>query len=131
MPKASRVHGPEGDVSIGTALSIAADLFGLLWTTLSELVGSAATATLLRRSVKGVTSRRIELEGFLIRRVGLEYRYVLPPGWTDFSEATLETLRAVIAELCPILTEMTGPVALLHLRNVPAFRDAEITFVRS
>jgi len=97
-----------------------ATLFELLWTALADLLGSAATATLLRRSVKRAASRVPELADLTIKREGLEYCYVLPPAWKERTNDTaLSELREIARELGPLLVELTGPVVIQRLRGIP------------
>ena len=96
-----------------------ATLFELMWTALVDLLGSAATATLLRRSVKRATSRVPELANLTIKREGLEYCYVLPPAWKERTNGTgLSGLHEVARELEPLLVELTGPVVIQRLRGI-------------
>jgi hypothetical protein len=95
-----------------------ARLFGVLWETLNDIMGSAATATLVRRAVKHASSRSPGLEGLAITRERFEYRYALPESWNGESEVGLSALQGLTRELQPLLTELTGPVVLHRLRNV-------------
>lgn len=95
--------------------STPADLFQLLWDSLTDVLGSAATATLLRRSLK-----RAALQGVEITRDHFEYRYVLPPTWSEGGEEAVGALRALGTELKPLLEELTGPVVLRRLESIPA-----------
>ena len=106
----------------------AAELFDLLWATLSDLLGSAAAATLLRRGTKSLLVHRPELDGLLITRDGLEYRYVTPDSWRVFSEETLSALRDLARELSPILLDLTGVVVAHRLDNIDQFRRNDIRF---
>ena len=67
------------------------------------------------------------LTGFEIRREGLDYRYVLPPRWTEKNPDALEALRFLLCEeLVPLLEELTGPVVIRKLRQVPELRASAI-----
>src|SRR5688572_27423237 len=46
----------------------AAELFGLLWDTMADVLGTAATATLLRRALKRAGARSADLGGVAIDR---------------------------------------------------------------
>jgi len=105
----------------------AGQLLDLLWTTLSDLLGSAATATLLRRSKKALPADR-ELAGLQINRSGLEYTYVIPPEWRVESEESLAALRELVNVLSPILRELTGSAVIRYLDNHPEFRANGILF---
>ncbi len=120
----------------------AADLFGLLWRSLSDLLGSATTATLLRRS-KNAVARRMPVVGntgelealaqlgeLTIERDGLEYRYALPPEWSQSASHGIAVMHALVDELRPLLMELTGAMILEQLDRVAAFRANGIVFSR-
>ena len=92
----------------------AAALFNLLWLALSDLLGTAATATLIRRSIKRAAVRAPELLTIAVSRERFEYRCALPPGWNH-----AQGLRELARELGPLLFELTGPVVIQRLRGIP------------
>jgi hypothetical protein len=99
----------------------ATELFGVLWESMADILGTAATATLLRRAARRAASPEAGLSALTIGQQGLTYRYVLPDTWTEPQYAlALGELKALTAELEPLLTEMTGPVVLRRLARVPA-----------
>ncbi|MFL5307786.1 MAG: hypothetical protein ACJ8F1_21385 [Polyangia bacterium] len=112
------------------APTTAAELFGLLWRSLSDLLGSATTATLLRRSKNAVVRRLPAAGELVIDREGLEYRYTLPPSWSQPAGDGMEVICAVVDELRPLLMELTGATILDRLDQVPGFRDNGIVFSR-
>ena len=59
----------------------AAELFDLLWESLADILGTAATATLLRRAIKRAASHTAWSEPPVVTRNGLEYEYRLPETW--------------------------------------------------
>jgi len=61
----------------------AAELFELLWETLADVLGTAATATLLRRSIKQAAARTAWTEPVIVARDGLDYTYRLPEAWNS------------------------------------------------
>lgn len=97
----------------------ASELFVLLWNALTEMMGSPAAATLIRRAAKRARSSSARLEGFSISMVRFDYQYTLPASWAGTSEDSLDALRALTSELQPILAELTGPVVLRRLRGIP------------
>ena len=103
------------------------DLFGLVWTTLADIMGTAATATLLRRAAREAALEEPELQQVVIRREGLQYRYELPEAWhrTQQSHAVM-ALRALLRELGPILVELTGSVVVTRLAQLEPLRDAGV-----
>ena len=116
--------GPSG-AAAGAGLSIAA-LFTLLWDALADVVGTAATATLLRRAARRAAPRCPELAELAISREKLEYRYTLPPAWAGGAEGTPLALRELVAELRPLLVELTGPVVIRRLERIPELRKRGI-----
>lgn len=108
----------------------AGDLFGLLWRSLSDLLGSALTATLLRRSKNAVARRLTSAGDVTIDRDGLEYRYTLPPSWSQPASDGREVLLALVDELRPLLMELTGAMLLEQLDRVAGFRENGIVFAR-
>src|SRR5213595_3395814 len=94
----------------------AAELFDLLWESLADVLGTAASATLLRRAIKGAASRIPPRELVTVVRAGLDYKYHFPETWNQpGNEEALRALRAVAAELRVLLIELTGPVVVRRL----------------
>lgn len=105
-----------------------ATLFTLLWDALADLLGTAATATLLRRAANRATPRNPELAELGIVRDNLEYKYTLPPAWNDGTKSMQHALRHLIAELLPLLVELTGPIVVTRLAQIPELRACGIAF---
>jgi hypothetical protein len=103
-----------------------ATLFTLLWDALADLLGCAAAATLLRRAAGRATADNPELAEVAIVRVNLQYRYTLPPTWRDATAGTGRALRGLVGELLPLLVELTGPVVVSHLAQIPELRERGI-----
>jgi hypothetical protein len=107
----------------------AADLFDLLWESLADVLGSAATATLLRRAIKQAASQTSWSELVVVIRNGLDYEYRLPETWKQSgNEKALGALRVVAAELRVLLVELTGPVVVRRLGRLAPFREQGINF---
>jgi len=107
-------HGRPSDPAAG--LSTAA-LFTMLWESLADVLGTAATATLLKRAARRAAARSPELAELVIHRNGLLHVYTVPDAWNQNSEGAPPALRELVAELRPILTEMTGQVVIRHLEQ--------------
>lgn len=102
-----------------------AALFARLWDTSAAVIGLSATAVLVRRATGRAVGLSPGLAGIAVERLGLGYRYRLPPSWSDPGDrAGAEALRALLEELGPLLAEMTGPVVLRRLAAEPALRAA-------
>jgi hypothetical protein len=107
----------------------AAELFGLLWETVADVLGTAATATLLRRSIKQVAARTAWSEPVIVARNGLDYTYRLPEAWKQpANDEAVDVLRIVAGELRVLLIELTGPVVVARLGQLAALRKWGIDF---
>ena len=107
----------------------AAELFELLWESLADMLGTAATATLVRRAVKRVALQSSWSESVVVTRKGLEYEHCLPEAWKQpGNEEAVGALRLVAAELRVLLVELTGPVVVGRLGRLAAFRKSGINF---
>lgn len=93
-------------------------LFGTLWDALTELMGSAACATLLRRAAKRASAKAPDLARLTIARDRFEYRYAVPASWQ--SDDSTHAFCELVRELRPLLIELTGQVVVRRLRAIPA-----------
>jgi hypothetical protein len=92
-------------------------------------VGTAATATLLRRAIKRAASQTSSPEPITVARNGLDYEYRLPETWKQpGNEEAIGRLRVVAAELRLLLVELTGPVVVRRLGRLAPFRKLGIDF---
>ena len=99
--------------------STPSEIFDVLWTALIEILGSPATASLLRRSAKRQLEDFPELGKLAITRKGFEYAYDVPPDWKHTNERSNAALQALVQDLCSLLFELTGPVVLRRLEALP------------
>ena len=107
----------------------AAELFDLLWGTLADVLGTAATATLLRRAIKRGAARTAWSEPVVVARNGLDYTYRLPEAWKQpGNDRAVDALRIVAAELKVLLIELTGPVVVARLGHLAPLRKWGIDF---
>lgn len=104
----------------------AAELFQRLWGEVADLVGTAATAALLRRALKHASARQPELAVVVLRREGLEYAWGFPSAWHDPERRdALEALKLLVNdELHPLFRELTGPVIARRLAQSPELVEA-------
>lgn len=118
-------QGNSGDTEAGALAGVApAELLGLLWANMTEVLGNAATATLLRRAAPGAPA----LAGVAIHRTAFDYQYSLPNAWEEKgNEHALRGLRSLCQELRLLLVEMTGPVMVRRLERIPALRQLGMT----
>jgi len=96
-----------------------ASLFTILWDALADLLGTAATATLVRRATQRAARRCPELGELVITRTSLQYSYNLPAAWKDRACDPPLALRELASELRPLLFDLTGTVVLKHLERIP------------
>ena len=107
----------------------AAELFDLLWESLADVLGTAATATLLRRAIKAAASKTSWSESVTVGRKGLDYEYVLPEAWKQpGNEEAVGALRVVAGELRVLLVELTGAVVVERLGRLAPLRKSGIDF---
>lgn len=106
----------------------AAHLFELVWETIADVIGTAATATLMRRSAKRASDRGHALAAVTITREGFDYRYSTPPDWQLGGGGAVVALRELARELSPLLIELTGPVLIRRLGAVGDLQRCQILF---
>jgi hypothetical protein len=109
---------PHGGLSPG-------ELFTVLWEALADVLGTAAAATLLRRSAKRAEPRWPELSGLAFTRERLEHRYAVPAAWKDAATPP-RALCALVQELWALLVDLTGPVVVDRLAQIPELRDRNV-----
>lgn len=108
---------------------VAAVLFDRLWHELVGLIGTSATAALLRRALKRASARVPQVAAPIVKREGLEYAYSVPPSWSTPSDPdAVRQLRDLVREdLYPLFQELTGFVITDRLARVPELVNAGIT----
>jgi len=108
----------DGDASVGLSGAV---LFSILWAELVELIGTAATAAVLRRAIHRALPRRPELSSLVIKRVDDQYGYAVPACFAPPSGPP-PALCEIGGELRVLLEELMGQVALRQLDRVPELR---------
>lgn len=104
----------------------AADLFDVVWVTLVDVIGPTAAAALLERSVRRAAVTHAELRQLTITRQEFEYAYTLPESWSRIGPDAEAALRRLLEELWPLLLELTGPVVVRRLRDVPLLQQCGV-----
>jgi hypothetical protein len=104
----------------------AASLFALIWDTLCDVMGSAATATVVRRSQRVALLGHAATAAIGVSRTGLDYAYRVPESWNVPGEVALDELRAFLTALVILLRELTGTIVIRRLKAVPQFRDMHL-----
>ncbi len=97
----------------------AADVFVLLWNTLSNILGTTATATLIARALKGAMPSTPALAEVSIATRRFTYHYQLPHSWRAPDNAdALAAVNRLLEELVPLLTALTGQVVVRQLARL-------------
>jgi hypothetical protein len=106
----------------GPEAGSAAALFVLLWDTVANVLGTAATATLIARALKRALPSTPALGGMTITTRKFTYEYGLPDDWRapDNAEAAAAFDR-LLRELVPLLTALTGRVVVRQLARLEPF----------
>jgi hypothetical protein len=103
----------------------AAQVFAVLWEELADVLGTAATATLVRRAVRDAGLDRPGPPPVVVNPTPLSYEYCVPDAWRDAGDPeALASLQAVAGQLAGLLRELTGDVVLRRLARAPVLRDA-------
>jgi hypothetical protein len=116
------VLSSQPDADSGDAASAeltTSDLFSVLWLALADILGTAATATLLRRALRAAAPRWPVLAQLSITRESFEYGYSVPAAWKDATAESSGALCALVSELCELLVDLTGAVVVNRLRQIP------------
>src|SRR5437867_8614690 len=121
-PKADKAHSRYDQNAIS-----AAELFDLLWESLADVLGTVATATLLRRAIKRAACHPSWSEPVVVARKGVDYEYLLPEPWKQGgNDEAVSALRVVAAELRALLVELTGSIVVTRLARLAPFRKSGI-----
>lgn len=99
------------------------DVFTGLRECLVDVVGTAATATFLRRAARRASVLRPELATIAITKGELDYEYALPASWMTTRDG-LPALAVLSGELQLLLHALTGDVLVRRLRAVPLLFEA-------
>ena len=103
-----------------------AALFKLLWDSVADILGTPATATLVRRAARRAMSHSPELDDFAVTRTDTGYSYSLPRALVGKVEHTPVALRELVAELRPLLVELTGQVVVRRIQQIPELQERGI-----
>jgi hypothetical protein len=94
----------------------------LLWETLSNILGTAATATLIARALKRALPSTPGLAELSITTKHFTYDYLLPEGWCTRDDACgVAAVDRLLEELVPLLTTLTGHVVVRQLARLEPF----------
>jgi hypothetical protein len=118
-----RVCAAKACVTVSNADPSTAALFTAVWDGLTDLMGGSATATLVRRAVKHAAAKQPGLRVLVIHKPGFEYEYVVPELWCDDGNGRDE-LHELMRNLVPLLTELTGSIAIKRLQAIDVLTAA-------
>jgi hypothetical protein len=93
---------------------------------MANILGTGATATLLRRAIRKVAERRPDLKGLTIRKEALKYAFTIPDSWNEPQTTAMDALRDVTQALRPMLAELTGRVVLRQLEKLELLKEHRI-----
>jgi hypothetical protein len=100
-----------------------AALFKLIWDNVVDVLGTAATAALVRRAAQRAMPRSPELGDFAIVRTDAGYTYALPRALIGKLEQPPRALRELLGELRPLLAELTGKILIRRLEQIPGLQE--------
>ena len=103
-----------------------AALFKLIWDSVADVLGTTATATLLRRAAQRAMARSPELGEFTVVRTDAGYTYTLPRALVGKLEHTPVALRELVGELRPLLAELTGQIVVRRIEQIPGLQERGI-----
>jgi len=95
------------------------------WQILAELLGTTATAALMRRAAKRAQACLRDpatLATFTVEGAGYSYCFKAPAAWDSSEASAAAEVRALLGELCALLSELTGDVVTSRLATAPAVR---------
>jgi hypothetical protein len=95
--------------------------FRALWVALSDIMGTSATATLLRRAAKHAATHEPHVAQLVIHKPAFEYEYVTPSSWVD-PQTEVRAVRSLLVALEPLLIELTGEIVIKRLQSIPEVR---------
>jgi hypothetical protein len=102
--------------------SSTAHLFVVLWDTLSNILGTAATATLIARAIKRALPSTPGLAELSITTRKFTYECRLPECWRKADNAAAaKAFDRLLEELVPLLTALTGRVVVRHMARLEPF----------
>jgi hypothetical protein len=122
-------ESPESAIGDASGSLPAAEIFNAVWAALIEVLGTAATATLIRRAAKRVAATAPDLPSVVVNRDTITYEVEVPAIWRRPDDArALHSLRALLTELGFLLRELTGLVIIRRLERLAPIREAGLSF---
>ena len=104
-----------------------AELFDALWIGLRDVIGPTAAATLLQHSIRRARTSHPSVDDVGIVHRQFEYTYTLPPEWNTTDAAARNSLQAIVEELWPLLSSLTGTLVVKRLSAVPELIECGVS----
>lgn len=90
-----------------------------LWTAVAEVIGSAATAVLIRRAIKRAARQYPSLDDLTVELQEFLYQLRIPEHWDAPPDAeTAEAIRALIAAFTEIARQLSGEILIRHISRL-------------
>jgi hypothetical protein len=107
----------------------AAAIFDAVWTGLIEVLGTATTATLIRRAAKRAAATAPDLPSVVVNRNTVTYEVEIPAIWRRPGDTRARhSLQTLFTELGFLLRELTGLVVIRRLERLAQIREAGFSF---
>jgi hypothetical protein len=107
------------DVASGLTATVPA-AFASVWRAMAEMLGSAATAAIVRRAARRASAVHPALAQLGVGRKSFTPEYTIPSSWQDPSNGATAAreFQAFLDELAVLLRELTGAVVLRRLARL-------------
>ncbi len=99
----------------------AAECFAIVWDAVADILGTAATAALVRRAAKRASERCPALAELTVSRRSFTPDYNLPRSWQEdpAGNGSMDQFIALLRELVLLLRELTGTIVVRRLARLP------------
>ena len=116
MPRSETGRSGDTEPEDAPREASAAELFERLYSGVADIIGSPATATLMRRALRNAAAGNHALNDVVLLPKTLGFQYSPPDRWDKVGdEQGLRDVRALYRALRALLVEMTGPVVIHRL----------------
>jgi hypothetical protein len=105
-----------------------AEVFGIVWETLADILGTAAVAAIVRRATKRALPESPELAELVVLHEELAYRCVLPASWSRPVNPAPVALLDLANQIGRLLVDLTGTVVVRQLEQVPELMAAKLVW---
>lgn len=102
------------------------ELFDAVWGTLVDVVGPTTAAALLQQSIRRARVSHPGADDVTIVQRQFEYTYTVPTAWISTDPAPRRAFQAIVEELWPLLSSLTGTLVVHRLGAVPLLVDCGV-----